>query len=180
MPFLDMMKKEELVELGFCRKPHGVKGAFAFSLHNSQDSILKKGLKLWLKPLSDSSELSKDGQQVTIKSISFGNRVICFLEEVPDRNTVESWIPFSFFVERGAFPKEKDGEVYLSDLIGCQVFNEQGKQLGEVSSIGTNGVQDILQVDSEEGGFDVLLIDKFVLDIDVENKKVIINEPEYL
>ena len=130
------MKKEELIELGFCRKPHGVKGAFAFTLHNPKDSILKKGLKIFLTPLSGESSLSRDGQTATIKSISFGNKVICFLEEVTDRNTVEAWLPFTISIERSEFPEELEGEIYLNDLMNCEVYNPEQKLLGVVSAIG--------------------------------------------
>lgn len=174
------MKKEDLVELGFCRKPHGVKGAFAFNLHNPKESILKKGHKIWLTPLSKDSVISQQGQSATIKSISFGNKVICFLEEVPDRNTVESWIPFDISIERSAFPKEEEGEIFLNDLMDCEVFNNEDQLLGVVSGIGSNGVQDIIQVKGKEGLFEVLLVDAFIIDIDIENKKIVINEPEYL
>lgn len=172
------MKKNDLVELGFCRKPHGVKGAFAFSLHNSKDSVLKKGQKIWVTPLSKESSLNPSGESATIKSISFGNKVICFLEEVLDRNTVEAWLPFSISMEREDFPAE-EGEIYLNDLMGLDVFNQQDVLLGVVSGIGSNGVQDIIQVKSEKGIMDILLIDTFVIEIDLENKKIVVNEPEF-
>jgi 16S rRNA processing protein RimM len=174
------MNKDDLIELGFCRKPHGVKGAFAFSLHNPKESILKKGHKIWVTPLSKESSIASQGQFATIKSISFGNKVICFLEEVADRNTVESWIPFSISLERTAFPEAEEGELYLNDLMNCDVFNQDGVLLGKVSAIGSNGVQDIIQVKGAKESFDVLLIDSFIVEIDIENKKVVINEPEYL
>ena len=172
--------KEDLVELGFCRKPHGVKGAFAFSLHNPKESILKKGHKLWLTPLSKDSSLPKKGQLATIKSISFGNKVICYLEEVTDRNTVEAWLPFSISLKRREFPQEEEGEIYLNDLIKCEVFNEGQERLGVVTGIGSNGVQDIIQVKGEKGEFDVLLIEPFIIKIDIDEKRIVINEPEYL
>lgn len=172
--------KNELIKLGECRKPHGVKGAFSFHLFNKDSSILKKDMKLVLKPLSSSSSLNSEGDLFTISSISFGNKTICYLTEVKDRNKVEEILPFEIFVSRDCFPKEGDDEFYLSDLIGCSVFDEKGNTVGVVSSLGTNGIQDILEIQGDGEMIEILLVENFVKEIDIENKKVTVSLPEII
>ncbi len=170
----------DLIELGFCRKPHGIKGAFSFHLHNREDSVLKKGFKITLRPLAPESSLPKMGKVFEISSISFGNKIIASLKEVKDRNTVEAMLPFTIFAERSDFPETDDGEIYLSDLIGTQAYEENGDLVGEIVDLGFNGVQDILIIKGKEKKLEILFIDSFVLDIDMTNNRVIVRLPEYI
>jgi ribosomal 30S subunit maturation factor RimM len=91
------METNNLIELGHCRKPHGIKGAFTLSLFNREDSILKNGSLVSIFPLSKESEVPKEGMKQEIKTISFGNKVICEFTSVKDRNFLETLIPFSVF-----------------------------------------------------------------------------------
>ncbi len=169
----------KLIELGFCRKPHGVKGAFSFHLYNNESSVLEKGFKIQLFPLSSDSTLSKEGEEFEISSISFGNKVIATLKGVDNRNRVEEILPFSILADRSSFPETDEGEIYLSDLVGCQAIDEDGQVVGEVVDLGFNGVQDILVIQGKEEKIEVLFIDSFVLGIDVEKREIIIKVPEY-
>lgn len=172
----------KLIELGFCRKPHGVKGAFSFHLHNNESSVLKKGFKITLKPLSQQSSVATDGEEFEIASISFGNKVIATLKGVDNRNLVEEMLPFSIFADRSSFPETDDGEIYLSDLVGLEAFDEEGQKVGHIVDLGYNGVQDILVIEGMENKerIEILFIDTFVLSIDIKEGKVIVRVPEYI
>lgn len=172
--------KKNLIKLGECRKPHGVKGAFSFHLYNRDSSILRKGSTLFLLPADSSSIVLKEGQEFSIQSISFGNKTICQLKEVSDRNLVESLIPFEIYIDRSFFPDLEEGEFYLSDLIGCKVQDNNKNELGVVESLGTNGVQDILNIRGKDENFEILLIDNFVKEIDLENLIITIDMPELI
>ncbi|MCR9205987.1 MAG: ribosome maturation factor RimM [Halobacteriovoraceae bacterium] len=172
--------KKNLIKLGECRKPHGIKGAFSFHLINKDSSVLKAGMNLSLKPLSSESSLKPEGESFEISSISFGNKTICYLKEVENRNRVEEILPFEIFVDRDGLPEVKEGEFYLSDLIGCLVFDESGAEVGKVVSLDTNGVQDILNIDGRDGVLEVLLVENFVKEIDIENEKIVISRPELI
>ncbi|MCF8059870.1 MAG: ribosome maturation factor RimM [Bacteriovoracaceae bacterium] len=173
------MDKKNFIELGHCRRPHGIKGAFTLSLFNRDESVLKKGSEVLIFPLSNESQVPVEGLKQKIKSISFGNKTICEFSSVEDRNLAEALIPFSLFYPREDFPKLKDGEFYLNDLLGMKVLSEDGELQGVVESLGTNGVQDILHISGEKE-LDVLLIDAFVQSIDFEKREIIINVPEHI
>jgi len=171
------MKK--LIELGICRKPHGVKGAFSFVLINQSDSSLKKGSKVTLIPITNQSILSTTGEEFEISSIGFGNKTIVTLKEVNNRNSVEAMIPFTIYVNRSTLPELNDeDDYYLSDLVGLYAIDENGDKVGVVAEIGTNGVQDILKIKTAQGIIEILLVDNFVKDIDWESKHIHIVIPE--
>ena len=156
-----------------------IKGGFSFALINPEDSVLKKGMEVTLIPLDDASSIPEDGEKKIITAISFGNKVTAYLEGISDRNIVEAMIPFSIWIPRSVFPQKlEEGEFYLQDLIGLEVFDhESGKKVGEIVSHYDNGIQIILVI----GGYkqiELPLVENFFPVIDPENKRVEINMPE--
>lgn len=83
-------------------------------------------------------------------------------------------------------PKDALGELpenvyYIADLIDCTVFDADGGKIGilnDVFSTGSNDVYDIKR-DGKKNLF-VPIIDGVVKDVDIENKKIVINIPEGL
>ncbi len=174
------MSEKKFVELGVCKSPHGVKGGFTFFLHNPEDSILENGAEVLLVPIDKKSSLPSEGKVFKISQISFGNKVIVYFDGISDRNDVEAMIPFSVQISRDEFPEAADGEFYLVDIIGAPVFNHQnGNKIGVIDSFYENGLQLIAVVRGEES-YELPFIDAFFPVIDVENKRVEMNIPEYL
>ena len=177
-----MKKDDSLVELGQCKKPHGIKGGFCFYLENLDESILKKGQNIVLYPLDKSSDISVKGETYKVKSIQFGNKVIAYLSDIEDRNKVEAMIPFIIKIAREDFPLIKDDEYYLSDLVGCKVFNNQtNEEIGIVENFYENSAQTVVVINKNEGGvIELPLVEHFVPVIDISNKIVKINPPEII
>jgi 16S rRNA processing protein RimM len=174
-----MSKNETLVELGFCNKPHGIKGGFALNLHNQQESVLTKGLEVTLVPSKTHSSLPTEGRPYVIASIQFGNKAIVYFEGVRDRNQVEAMVPFKLMLERDKFPELEDGEFYLNDLIGMEAFNPAGKRVGEITSMYDNGAQTIIVIVTKSGEeLEVPLVDEFFPSIEPENNRVTVIPPE--
>jgi len=174
------MTKNELIELGSCNRPFGIKGGFHFYLHNSTDSILKNNSVITLRPKNSSSSIDPSGAEFKIKSIQFGNKTMCYLDGITDRNTVEAMIPFEIYYPRSKFPETSEGEFYLSDLVGIEVFNTSGKRVGEVHSSYDNGAQTVLRIKTKSEIFDLPFIDNFFPEVDIESNKIIMNQPEMI
>lgn len=170
---------ERLVELGSSNRPHGIKGAFCFQLLNPQESILAKGSIITIFPKTSSSSIPPSGQELKIESIHFGNKVICYLEGVQERNRVEQMLPFNIFYPREKFPNLEKGELYLSDLIGMKVVNQQGEALGHVDSFFDNGAQSVLKVKCAHEFFELPFVESFFPTIDLENRVMTMIIPEY-
>lgn len=66
------------------------------------------------------------------------------LELITDRNQAEGLRGAEVGVSRSAFPAANEQEAYWADLIGCQVVNRQGQELGIVQSLQSNGEHDWL------------------------------------
>jgi 16S rRNA processing protein RimM len=170
--------KDKLIELGTCKKAHGIKGGFSFALYNVEDSVLEKGYKITLFPMDKTSSIDTKGIKIAISSISFGNKVTVYLDGINNRNTVEEMIPFSISIEREAFPTLSDDEFYIEDLVGIEVFDHSsGNKVGKVSSYYDNGMQTILVITGDKK-IELPLIENFFPVIDLETKRIEMNLPQ--
>ena len=162
-------KKSNLIEMGICTKPHGIRGAFSFVLSNQEDSCLKKGSIVTLFPKGSGSSIPSEGQDFTISKIQFGNKTIAFLKDIDNRNVTEAMIPFTIMIDRSSFPELDESEFYLNDLIGLKVTNhETGEDIGFVRDFYDNTVQIILVIKGNGRKIEVPFLDHFVPELDLE------------
>ena len=71
-----------------------------------------------------------------------------------------------------AVPLEED-EYYIGDLIGMEVFTEDGNKFGVLKDVMETGANDVYIVDTPEHG-EILVpaIHDCILDVDIEEKKM--------
>ena len=169
-----------LVEMGACFRAHGIKGGFQFKLHNEEESVLKKKSKITIFPLKETSSVSKDGEEVEISNIHFGNKTVCYLKGITDRNIVEAMIPFQIFYPRERFPKLSSDEFYLSDIDGLDCVDTAGNKIGEVRGHYSNGAQYVLTLHLEGSGkVDLPFVEAFFPQVDLEAQTITVLIPEF-
>lgn len=173
------MKDKNLIELGSCSRPHGIKGAFAFKLFNTHESVLEKGSVVTIFPGSAKSHVEKNGQEIEIDEIHFGNKTICYLKGIRDRNIVESMIPFSIFFPRDKFPEPDEDELYLQDLVGLKVVDIDGYEIGKLQSYFDNGAQIVLKIKLESEIIELPFVENFFPHVQLERGTITMILPEY-
>ena len=120
-------------------------------------------------------ELSKiyiDNKEYTLsKSRNQKNVVIIKIKGLDDINLVEDFKNKEIEIDRVDLPKLKEGEYYIEDLIGLDVYTDEGKLLGKLDDIFNTGANDIYQVNN------ILLpaIPDVIKKIDIENQKIIVH-----
>jgi 16S rRNA processing protein RimM len=75
-------------------------------------------------------------------------------------------------VSRAEFAALRAGEFYWQDLIGAQVFNRAGNDLGTVTGLRSSGAHDLLEIAGSDGQILVPLIDRYIDQIDVQDGTV--------
>ena len=80
------------------------------------------------------------------------------------------------FIPIEELPKTNENEFYYHELNGCQVFNEEGENLGKVVDLLETGANLVLRVKGTEGGFLLPFVDAFIVDVDVPEKRITIKE----
>jgi 16S rRNA processing protein RimM len=175
------MKKSQNIHIGHCTTPHGIKGEFSFVLYGHEDSVLREGSVVSLMPRSTSSSIPQDGKEFSVKKINFGNKIIVVLEGVSDRNEVEAMVPFDIYFARENFPDAGDDEYYLNDLLGLEVIDFITKtSFGRVIDFYENGVQVVLRIKTDNEILELLFIEQYVPEVDLENGTIEVIIPEMI
>lgn len=101
------------------------------------------------------------------------------LQGIEDRTSAEKWVgAWITFDETKRKPLPKD-TFYLPQLIGCQVEDEQGHPLGEVTEVITSTAQPLLRI-VREGHPIVLLpfVGAWISHVLVTNKRIVVKRGE--
>ncbi|TCS74002.1 16S rRNA processing protein RimM [Sulfuritortus calidifontis] len=77
------------------------------------------------------------------------NSLIAQLEGVNDRSQAEALQGLEIAVARDELPEAEEGEYYWDDLIGLDVVNLDGVNLGKVTGLLETGAHDVLEVEGE-------------------------------
>lgn len=99
------------------------------------------------------------------------------LQGVEDRNASEALEKQFIFIDPTLLVSQKGEAIYLHEIAGFTVF-DQGLEIGPIEGFSSNGPQDLLVVrhlDSRE--VEIPFVEAFLVDIDFENKKVLMNLP---
>lgn len=170
--------EEKLAELGYSSKPHGIKGGFIFVLFNSDESVLKNKSIVTIFPKNKNSSIHPDGEEHLIKTINFGNKTVCYLDKIIDRNIVEAMLPFNIFYPRSLFPAPAEGEVYIRDLVGLKVVDSDGEEIGVIGKTYDNGAQTVIKVVMANDSIELPFVPVFFPEVDVEAGFITMIMPE--
>ncbi len=79
---------------------------------------------------------------------------------------------------RDAFPEPGAGHYYLADLVGLEVCNEQGENLGTVRQWISNGAQDVMEVagPGSNGGTRLIpWVSAVVKEVDLTGRRIVVD-----
>lgn len=100
------------------------------------------------------------------------------LEGVADRDQAERLVGSDVEVLRDELELDED-EVLLEEIVGCAVQLEDGSGWGQVAEV-LQGVQDLLVIHDGDMERYLPLVDAFVVDIDLDQKTIVVAPPEEL
>ncbi len=99
------------------------------------------------------------------------NIVVIKLKGIDTIEQAENLKGLMIEMEREDAPKLPKGTYYISDLIGFEVYTDEGKLLGKLDDIFNTGANDVYQV----GEILLPAIKDVIKQIDTENKKIIVH-----
>ena len=119
--------------------------------------------------------------RLDLKNIKYQkNNIIASFSQLTSIEEAEKLKNAVLLVPREELGELPEGVYYIADLIGCEVFDKNGKigDLADVFGTGSNDVYDI----KREGKKNLLvpIIDGVLENVDIENKKIIIEIPKGL
>lgn len=159
---------EQFLQVGVISSTHGIRGEVKV-FPTTDDSLRFKKLK---KVLLDTG---REQLELEVQSVKFFKQfVIVKFKGIDNINDIEKYKGKGLFVPReDAVPLDKD-EYYIADLIGMEVFTEDGR-FGVVKDVMETGANEVYIVESDDHG-EVLIpaIRQCVLDVNVEEKKMLV------
>jgi 16S rRNA processing protein RimM len=170
------MASKNLVSCGKVLKPHGLKGELCIALYADSPFFLDSLGRLYLQ---------KEGQKPRpFRLLSWRphqNKVLVFFENIIGRDQAEEWRGAEVLVREKDLPPKDEGEVYLYELLDCRVYLPDGGFLGVLKDVQVHSGSEVWVIitDNEE---EVLFPanEEFVEDVDLTQKRIVINPPEGL
>lgn len=156
---------QDKFEIGQIVNTFGIKGEVKVNPYTDNIEQFKKTKNIYVNDIKMEIESAKFQKNV----------VILKLKGIDDMTSAENLRGNLIKVDRNT-KKLPEGTYYIVDLIGSQVYTDEGILLGILKDIYNTGANDIYTVKTEDGK-EILLpsIKEVIKDIDVENKKITVH-----
>ncbi|HOP23116.1 MAG TPA: ribosome maturation factor RimM [Gammaproteobacteria bacterium] len=143
------------------------------------------GIKGWVKVFSYSNPRENictykdwliDGTLFkSVQSKKHGKNIVAKLKDVDSIEEAQMFIGQKIEITEQQLPKLKNDEYYWNDLIGLDVSNTNGISFGEIVNLMETGVNDVLIVKGNRERLIPFLIPETVLNVDLENKTMLVD-----
>lgn len=155
-----------MVVMGRVRAPFGVKGWIKVQPFSERPEGLLAFPEWWLQ---------KDDDWVNYQvreSSPHGAALIAQLEGVDDRERAAGLKGRMVAIPRAVFPEPRAGEYYWADLIGLEVENSRGQNLGVVRRLMETGAHPVLVLGGERERL-VPFIEGIIATVDVPGGRIV-------
>jgi 16S rRNA processing protein RimM len=172
---LNQRPDDTLLPVGEVLRPHGLRGLIRILVYADSDAIFEKAGKVYLK--------REDGEclEFTFHSLQpIKSNCILKLEELTSLNEAEKYRGAEILVRKDTLPPRGDDEYFWFELLGLDVFSENGESLGPVVDIISTGGHDTYVVKGEKGEVLIPGTHETVKKIDLERRKMTISPIEGL
>ena len=154
---------EELLRVGVISSTHGLKGEV--KVFPTTDDVNR------FKDLgSVILDTGKEKMYLEIEHVKFFKKfAILKFKQYDHINDIEQYKGKDLLVERKDVAELKEGEFFITDMIGMKVILDDGEHFGELKDVLVTGANDVYVVASEKHG-EVLLpaIKSCIIDVDIE------------
>lgn len=158
---------EDFLKAGVISSTHGVRGEVKVFPTTGEPERFRTLKKVYL-------DTGRERIRLEIAGVKFFKQfAILKFYGIDNINEIEKYRGCSLWVKReDAVPLEED-EYYIGDLIGMEVFTEDGNKFGVLKDVMETGANDVYIVDTPEHG-EILVpaIHDCILDVDIEEKKM--------
>ncbi|MFB9273653.1 ribosome maturation factor RimM [Cohnella cellulosilytica] len=164
------MSEGRLLNVGKIVNTHGIRGELKVWPQTDFPEVrFKAGSKLLMIP-------PESGDPVTVEIVSAREQKKMYVVKIKgfdDINEAEKYKGWELKVSEDNRVPLQEGEYYVRDIVGCEVYTEEGELLGAISDVLSPGANDIWVVKMPKGKELLLpVIDDVVLDVDIGARKI--------
>ena len=169
------MRKEECFYLGKIAKKFSFKGEVLIYLDTDEPELYENMESVFV-------EFNKNLVPYFIENSSLhkGDFLRVKFEDVDDEQEADSIIGCEIYLPLSMLPKLEGNKFYFHEVIGFEIEDQRLGVFGKIVSINDTSAQPLFEVINGNVEILVPMIDHFLVKIDRENKKVIMNLPEGL
>lgn len=166
----------EFTSVGKILNFHGIQGEAKVGFSKGQEDFLKKLKIVYIK-----KDFDYIGTEISTLRFHKNFALIKF----KGINSINDLIPYKnclIFVEN-CFIRENLGEneFLIDELTGLDVFDLKDKKIGVVVGVSNNGAHDLISIKSKSKKICLVpFVDELVPNVDIENKKITVNNIEGL
>jgi 16S rRNA processing protein RimM len=189
---------DDAIEVGAIVDAYGLKGWVKLAAHagggEGGDALLN-AKRWWLLKTPQQGQLRGNAQAQDRKSAPVqqskvhADSIVAQLGGLADRDEALRLRGYRVYVRRSDFPALKADEYYWVDLLGLDVVNEAGVELGKVADMIDNGAQSVLRIEYPATGKDgkpatgerlIPFVGVYVKTVDQAAKRIIVDwEADY-
>ncbi len=169
------MTKNNLLSVGKIIGVHGIRGALKLYPYVESLSIFKSGHRVVLRDPD-----GKEESYVIQEGHPYKNILRLILARIDSRDAAERLIGSEIFIEKSLLPDLETNEHYWFEIIGLEVFQTDGAPLGKVVSIFQTKSNDVYVVRDAENEKLIPALQSVVVQIDLQNNRMIVDLPEGL
>lgn len=161
---------EQFLRVGVISSTHGIKGEVKVFPTTDDVKRFKKLKNVIL-------DIGREHLNLEVEGVKFFKQfVILKFKGIDNINDIEKYKGKDLLVDRANAVKLRKDEYFVVDLIGLEVFTEDGEKFGTMKDVLETGANDVYIIDSLNHG-EVLIpaIKQCVLDIDIEANKMVIH-----
>lgn len=166
---------EKLLQVGVISSTHGVRGEVKVFPTTDDVKRFKKLKNVIL-------DTGREHMPLEVESVKFFKQfAILKFKGIDNINDIEKYKGKSLLVDRENAVKLRKDEYFIADMIGLIVFTDDGDEFGKLKDVLETGANDVYIIDSLKHG-EVLVpaIKQCILDVDIENGKMVIHLMEGL
>lgn len=161
------------VAIGQIVGAHGLRGCLKVrAFGDGPESLLRAGVVTLGGQIDDPGAV----QMKVLGAESGGSREVRMtLADVEDRDTAARLRGRLVMVESGELEELAEGEYYEYQLLGCRVEGDDGQTLGTVREVWPTGAADVLVVETEDGGQQLIPTGgDFLQEIDISARRIVV------
>ena len=167
---------DNLISIAKVLNFHGIKGEAKVGFSKGREKQIEALKKVYIKKENNFSELN-------VVSVRFHKQfAIIKFKEFKTVNDVEEFKGCDIYLTKEEVENNLDDDEYLiSDLIGMDVFDEDGSCVGTITAIGENLANNLLSIKDGNGKEHLVpFVKELVPIVDLKGRKVVLNNIEGL
>lgn len=160
---------ERLLTMGRLGAPYGVRGWLRVYSYTSPAENILRYQPWWVRLGGEWTALRpREGRP-------HGKGLVAQIEGYEDRDALRPLVGAEVAVERSQLEDPGEGSYYWADLIGLQVVNREGQELGRVDHLIDAGVHDVLVIRGERERMVPFVRGRFVDEVDLAAGRIVVD-----